>query len=110
VRHRTQIITDACKADYFPFLEMVCSVAVDCRNYFVHGANDSDLEVSDVFRLMGFLTDTLEFVFYASQPVEFGWNLDVFLKRGTTMTHRFGEYKVNYREGWKELEAARKKS
>lgn len=80
----------------FSELQAVVELAVDCRNYFVHGtpiAIDGDA----IHQLLPFLTETLEFVFACSDLVDCGWRFDQFVQRGTTMSHPFGGYKVNYR-------------
>lgn len=72
--------------------------AVNLRNRYVHGSTtrhdyskDPDLEI--------FLTDTLEFVFAASDLVDAGWNICDWVKCGPHMHHPFGSYPLN----WKKL-------
>ena len=43
-----------------------------------------------------FFTDTLEFIFAASDLIEAGWDIEKWISRGTTMSHPFGRYRVNY--------------
>jgi ApeA N-terminal domain 1 len=57
----------------FPDLRYVASVAVKCRNFFVHGSSD-DIDYQRVVPLVPFLTDALEFIFAASDLIEAGWN------------------------------------
>lgn len=95
IRHRAKIITRATGDQYFQSLDFACDRAVDCRNFYVHGAPVKfDLESPSPH--FSFLTDTLEFVFAASELIEAGWSILPFLKRGTSMTHPFGAYAVNY--------------
>ena len=50
-----------------------------------------------------FFTDTLEFVFAASDLIEAGWDIAEWIKQGTTMSHPFGRYRVNYAARLSEL-------
>jgi hypothetical protein len=102
VRHRANIISTATGDQYFQSLEYVCNQAIECRNYYVHGSPvNFDLEPPS--RNFGFLTDTLEFVFGASELIESGWDIVRFLKTGTSMTHPFGAYAVTYNENLQKL-------
>ena len=95
VRNRAQKITD-CSNGRFPHLEDVVDEAINCRNYYVHGS-ESKFSYEDHKWLESFFTDTLEFVFAASDLIDCGWDLNEWLKRGTIGRHPFGNYKVNYR-------------
>jgi len=79
----------------FPQLEDIVELAVDCRNYFVHGTPPK-IGSSAIEQLVPFLTETLEFVFACADLCDCGWSFEEFLQRGTTMSHPFGSYKVNY--------------
>lgn len=94
IRSRAKLITDAV-GDEFADLELVTDHAVDCRNFYVHGtpAKFSYLDHSDQ---SAFLTDTLEFVFAASDLIEAGWNIAEWMKESTAMSHPFGRYRVAY--------------
>jgi len=52
-----------------------------------------------------FLTNTLEFVFGASELVEAGWDIQRFAGRGSTMTHPYGSYLVTYKSNLEALKA-----
>lgn len=100
-RHRGQIIMDAFggrPAD----LPFVLDAAVDCRNHYVHGT-PSRIDYSKNSDVMVFLTNTLEFVFGASELVEAGWNIQRFASRGSTLTHPFGSYLVSYKSNLESL-------
>ena len=97
VRARADILI-ALAPTRFPQLRGVVELAVDCRNYFVHGTAPS-IRAEAIDQLLPFLTNTLEFVFACSDLVDCGWGFEHFLQRGTTMSHPFGSYKVNYRHG-----------
>lgn len=94
IRSRVKLIIDAVGAK-FPNLELVTDQAVDCRNYYVHGTPGK-------FSYEGhpdqpiFFTDTLEFVFAASDLIDSGWDIAEWIKHGTTMSHPFGRYCVDY--------------
>ena len=55
---------------------------------------------------MTFFTNTLEFVFAASDLIEAGWDFSAWATRGTTMSHPFGRYRVSYRFGLAQLREA----
>lgn len=94
VRGRAKLITDIV-GDRFPELDMVVDQAVDCRNYYVHGSV-AKIDYSKHFDQLHFFTDTLEFVFAASDLVESGWDIAAWTKQGSTLSHPFGQYRVNY--------------
>jgi hypothetical protein len=51
------------------------------------------------------LTNTLEFVFGASELVEAGWDIQRFAGGGSTGTHPFGSYLVSYKSNLEALKA-----
>jgi hypothetical protein len=79
----------------FPELITVIDEAVNCRNFYVHGT-DASFEYDAHFDVVTFFTDTLEFVFAASDLVEAGWDVKTWSKTGTTMSHPFARYRINY--------------
>ncbi len=93
-RHRARYVVDAI-GERFPDLVSVLDEAVDCRNHYVHGSA-SRIDYSQNFDMVAFFTDTLEFVFAASELIEAGWNIRTFIEMPTTMSHPFGAYRVNY--------------
>lgn len=101
VRNRAKVITDIV-CDRFPELDMVVDQAVNCRNYYVHGS-DAKIDYSTHFDQVVFFTDTLEFVFAASDLVESGWDVGAWIRRGSTLSHPFGRYSVNYAQKLTEL-------
>jgi hypothetical protein len=54
---------------------------------------------------VSFFTDTLEFVFAASDLIEVGWKIEPWLQKGTTMSHPFGTYCAHYRYNLQALKA-----
>lgn len=101
VYHRADIVK-AAMAGKFPDLYLPCNLAVLARNHYVHGSPAS-FDYRDNFTEFTFLTDTLEFVFAASDLIEIGWDLSGWIGHGTTMTHAFGTYIVNYQENMRRL-------
>lgn len=96
IRSRVKVITDSVGAR-FPDLELVSDQAVDCRNFFVHGT-PGKFNYGSHADQPAFFTDTLEFVFAASDLIEAGWDISQWIKEGTTMSHPFGRYRVGYAE------------
>jgi hypothetical protein len=80
----------------------VCDQAVNCRNFYVHGTEPVfDYEAHSEAR--SFFTETLEWVFAASELIEAGWKIDVWLRRGSSMSSQFARYHINYGLALQEL-------
>ncbi len=79
----------------FPELELVCDEAVNCRNHYVHGGPAS-FDYSNNFLLVVFFTETLEFVFAASDLIESGWDMKKWIDKNPQSSHPFGRYRINY--------------
>ena len=94
IRHRSQRLTKIL-GEHFQQLQMVTDEAVNCRNYYVHGGEPS-FDYNRNFDAVTFFTDTLEFVFAASDLIEAGWNIHAWSRTGTTMSHPFGRYLATY--------------
>lgn len=93
-RHRAQYVVDAI-GERFPDLVWVLDEAVNCRNHYVHGS-PSKIDYSENCDMVVFFTNTLEFVFGASELVESGWDIRTFVETPTSMSHPYGAYRVNY--------------
>lgn len=104
VRHRGQIIL-AEAGVWFPDLFLVLNEAVDCRNHYVHGTSTKIDYQEHFFQTVSFFTDTLEFVFAASDLIEAGWSITPWLQRGTTGSHPFGTYCSYYKDNLRALKA-----
>lgn len=76
-------------------LKEVLKVAVQCRNYFVHG---SAFDYDAYEKHLDFLTDTLEFVFAASDFIESGWNAAAWSRQRFSGDHQFAFYLGEYDE------------
>ena len=94
IYHRAGILT---KADpkRFAELQLPCNQAVLCRNHYVHGS-EAAFNYREESKSFAFLTDTLEFVFAASDLIELGWDYISWCKNGSSLSHNFGSYIVNY--------------
>lgn len=93
VHARAQLVLDAMPS-HFPDLLSVLDDAIDCRNYFVHGG-DPLLEYDKDSQVIWFFTDTLEFIFGASDLIEAGWDIEAWNAR-TSTSHPFGRYIRSY--------------
>jgi ApeA N-terminal domain 1 len=94
IRHRAQLIIDALGGELSD-LPTITDEAVNCRNYYVHGA-DPRFDYNANLDCVNFFTDTLEFVFAASDLVQAGWDVRTWSVMHTTMSHPFTRFLVNY--------------
>ena len=94
VGHRAQIVLNA-YIQRFPELQFVTDEAVNCRNFYVHGTS-RQFDYNNNFATVEFFTDTLEFVFAASELVEAGWGMKAWIDQGTFGSHPFGRYWASY--------------
>ncbi len=95
IRHRAQLLIDA-DEDMFSDLCIVTDEAVNCRNHYVHGS-PSRIDYNKEPTMQVFLTETLEFVFAASDLIEAGWNIKGWKGRGSGITHPLDIYWSNYK-------------
>lgn len=103
VHHRAEKIL-AVVGDEFPDLYMPCDHAVLARNHYVHGSQAS-FDYHKNFTEFAFITDTLEFVFSASDLLDLGWDLKNWMSEASSMTHAFGIYAVSYSDNMSRLKA-----
>jgi hypothetical protein len=96
IRHRGQIVVHKV-GGAFPDLFMVTDEAVNCRNHYVHGSEPT-FDYENNFNAVTFLTDTLEFVFAASDLIEAGWDIKTWSRSPKGMSHPFGRYLITYGE------------
>lgn len=94
IRHRADIIisTDPAK---FADLYLPCDQAWLCRNHYVHGS-EAGFDYGKELESLAFVTDTIEFVFGASDFIQRGWDWKAWREQGTTMSHPFGRLLANY--------------
>ena len=74
IRHRAQLVIDQIGGDRMPKLLKTADEAVNCRNRYVHGPKDDNGQNYGPEKIR-FLTETLEFVFTASDLLEAGWDM-----------------------------------
>lgn len=101
-RHRAKSIVAALGKQALPDLCMVIDEAVNCRNYFVHGGRSS-FDYNEQLGGVVFLTNTLEFVFGASDLIDAGWDIASWRKRAFTASHPFSSYLCNYEVSLRDL-------
>lgn len=89
----------------FPDLQFVAKVAVQCRNFFVHGSS-GDIEYPKVEPLVPFLTDALEFIFAASDFIDAGWDAQQWNSQGLGWGHSFARFRSEYDMALAELRRA----
>ena len=94
--HRADMLTNL-HPENFADLSLPCSQAVICRNHYVHGS-EAAFNYTEKFGAFAFLTDTLEFVFAASDLIELGWDSKSWFEKRPWSSHIFGSYVVNYKE------------
>lgn len=103
IRHRAQRVIDGL-GERFPELLTVADEAVNCRNHYVHGSAPR-FSYSENFDAVVFFTNTLEFVFAASDLIEAGWDVKAWSEIPTSMSHPFGGYLVDYAARLRALKA-----
>jgi hypothetical protein len=103
VRHRADIIRKAIGSG-FSDLTLLTDEAVNCRNFYVHGG-DASFDYNANFDSVTFFTQTLEFVFAASDLVEAGWDIQAWCKTWSSMSNSFARYKADYRNELQQLKA-----
>src|SRR5260370_565561 len=74
------------------------------QNYFVHGAVQR-FDYGTHFNLVSFFTETLEFVFAASDLIESGWDIAAWANIPTSMSHPFARFRIGYAEHLRELKS-----
>jgi len=84
----------------------VLALAVNCRNHYVHGTPPKADYTRHFFETVPFLTESLEFVFGTSDLMDAGWDFGAFTQQGTTMSHPFGSFLVNYAHALETLNSA----
>lgn len=96
IRHRSQFLLSRI-GEQLPELSIVSDEAVNCRNHYVHGS-DSRIDYNEEFGIRCFLTDTLEFIFAASDLIEAGWDIKSWCQKGGLLNHPFRQYLHSYSE------------
>ncbi len=74
INHRAELLLTNSLSQYSRMNEVI-DLAIDCRNYFVHGGEPKIDYTKHFFATVPFLTNTLEFVFATSDLIEAGWDV-----------------------------------
>ena len=104
VAHRVAIV-ESKLGGRFLNLQFVASMAVKCRNYFVHG-NSGDIEYPKVEPFIPFLTDALEFIFATSDFIDAGWDAQRWNSDMHSWGHSFARFRSEYDMALAELRRA----
>lgn len=105
VAHRASIVEESRLGRRFPELQFVASIAVKCRNFFVHGSS-GDIDYRRIEPFLPFLTDALEFIFAASDFIEAGWDAQRWGSNGHSWGHSFARFRSGYAIALAELRRA----
>lgn len=84
------------KTNRYPEIVDIAKMAVNYRNFYVHGTWPKKLDKFGGEELEYFFTSTLEFIFATSDLIEVGWDIDFWLSNEPSHTHPFGLYSLNY--------------
>ena len=101
VAHRVSII-DAEIGDKLLDLQSVARLSVKTRNYFVHGSSDG-FDYQKLEEFVPFLTDTLEFIFSASDFIQAGWDAKRWALSPHFGGHSFARFLREYQPTMTEL-------
>lgn len=93
VECRSKIVNDAV-GSHLPGLNDVLRIALKARNFFVHGVDYGHKYFQELFE---FLTDTLEFVFIASDLIECGWDARTWIESEPSYGNSMAGYVYSYR-------------
>ncbi len=104
IRHRSKSITDTIN-HLVPEIEIAIDEAVNLRNFYVHGAPPR-LDSDQHSQFLGFLTNSLEFLFFASDLVDTGWDIVSWCRKSKPRGHPFHNYLVDYESNLIRLKSA----
>ncbi len=101
IRHRATRITDVID-ELLPDIETVIDEAVNLRNFYVHGT-PSRVSNNEPLQLLSFLTKSLEFIFFASDLLDAGWDIGEWCQKPKPLEHPFHDYLAYYQEDLSKL-------
>lgn len=104
IASRATIIRDSI-AQLLPEFETVIDEAVNLRNHYVHGT-PSRIRNDQRLPLLCFLTNSLEFIFFASDLMDASWHIADWCNRARPIGHPFHNYLVHYTKDLKMLKDA----
>ena len=95
VEHRAAVVLDHFGRDKLENLEGIIRLAVQCRNFYTHGGDEKNpvaVDFGDI-DVVYFLTETLEFIYGASELLECRWDAATSL---ADELHPIGGYVKSY--------------
>ena len=101
---RSSVVRDVL-GEEFPDIDVVLTTAVLTRNYFVHGTNKFGYENYE--NLLSFFTDTLEFVFVASDLIDCGWDAKRWAACRPGSSHPLADFYRSYKHQMPEFNLAK---
>lgn len=104
IRHRAKSITNTI-GNLVPEIDIVIKEAVILRNFYVHGT-PSRLDSDRQLELLSFLCNSLEFIFFASDLVDVGWDISDWCRKPKPLGHPFHDYLASYQENLSKLKTA----
>ena len=104
IASRAKNISDSI-GQLLPDFGTVIDEAVNLRNHYVHGT-PSRIRSDKRFHFLPFLTNSLEFIFFASDFIDSGWKIADWCNKGMPIGHPFHAYLVHYQEDLKALKEA----
>ena len=104
VSSRAEYICDSI-GKLLPDFRTVIDQAVNLRNHYVHGT-PSRIRTDQRLQLLPFLTKSLEFIFFASDFIDSGWNMADWCNKAKPIGHPLHDYLVQYQEDLKRLKDA----
>ena len=107
ILHRVQSIIEVIghMNPMITLIETPIDTAVRCRNLYVHG-REKKVTPKLCDSCLPFLTDTLEFIFFASDLVDGGWDIMSWYQKQKFHDHPFSRYLTGYRSELPRLHAA----
>lgn len=94
IAHRVSIV-ESKLGDKFPELQFVARLAIMCRNFFVHGSS-TKFEYAKMEPFVPFFTNTLEFIFAASDLIDAGWDAQRWGSQAYGWGHSFTRFRSGY--------------
>ena len=95
IRYRSSFLTKSIEKQ-IPEIDLITDAAVDLRNLYVHGGYP-DSRIEKLTNSQIFLTNTLEFIFCASDLVDLGWDIEAWCRKPMLGGHPFCRYLVDYK-------------
>ena len=103
IRYRVKSITDTI-GHLVPEIGLVIDEAINLRNHYVHGT-PSRVGNEQRLKLLSFFTNSLEFIFFASDLIDVGWDISEWCRKPKPLGHPFHDYLVSYQENLSKLKA-----